>query len=407
MKALRYQFSIPNYLAVRAADRLPLRMLEAGKIPGQSETDLSPEALPGPDWVRLKPRLCGVCGSDISMLTNRGSPAMLPFVSFPVVPGHEIVADVTEKGAAVEGVATGDRVVVNPVISCEMRGLPPCPSCSRGEPGLCENAAEGDLAPGMLIGFCRDLTGGWSQEMVVHRSQVFPVPASLSDETAVLIEPFSVAVHAVLKMPPPPDARVLIIGSGTIGLPVLAALRLLGHTADITVLARHPIQEQVATRFGATRVLRGVSAGDAAMQITGAKKYKPLRGKPVYAGGFDWVYDCVGSAGSVDSTLRVAGPHGRVVMVGCAGDLPHIDCSFIWARELQVTGCYVYGKEHGCEGAPHTFDVAMRLLTDHPDFPLSEIVTHQFPLSQWRDAMRVSLTHGRNAAIKAVFDCQA
>jgi threonine dehydrogenase-like Zn-dependent dehydrogenase len=233
------------------------------------------------------------------------------------------------------------------------------------------------------------------------------VPASLADETAVLVEPFSVALHAVLKMPPPPDAKVLIIGSGSIGLLVLAALRLLGHTADITVLARHAIQEQVAMQFGATRVLRGTSAGDAAMQITGAKKYKPLRGKPVYAGGFDWVYDCVGSAGSVDSTLRVAGPHGRVVMVGCAGDLPHIDCSFIWARELQVTGCYVYGKESSCEGAPHTFEVALRLLADHPEFPLSQLVTHRVPLSEWREAMSISFSRGRNAAIKVVFDCQA
>jgi L-iditol 2-dehydrogenase len=407
MKAIRYQFSIPNFLAVRTADKLPLRVLESGRVPGLSEIDTEPVPLPGPEWLRVKPRLCGICGSDISMLTNRGSSSMTPFISFPVVPGHEVVADVEEIGSQVTGVAVGDRVVINPVISCEMRGLDPCPSCQRNEPGLCLNSAEGSLSPGMLIGFCRDLPGGWSQGMVVHRSQIFPVPTSLSDEAAVLVEPFSVALHAVLKSPPPADSRVLIIGSGTIGLLVLSAIRMLGHTCDVTVLARHPIQEQLAKEFRATRVLRGSSAGDAAIAITGAKKYKPIKGKPVYTGGFDWVYDCVGSSRSVDASLRVAGPHGQVVMVGCAGELSHIDCSFVWAREIQISGSYVYGKESSIDNAPHTFDIAMRLLGDHPDHPLPKMVTHRFPLSQLRDAMTASLSRGSHAAVKIVFDCRA
>jgi L-iditol 2-dehydrogenase len=407
MKAIRYQFSIPNFLAVRTADKLPLRLLESGRVPGLSQIETEPNPLPGPDWLRVKPRLCGVCGSDISMLTNRGSSSMTPFISFPVVPGHEVVADVEDIGAEVSGVSIGDRVVINPLISCEMRGLEPCRSCQADEPGLCLNTAEGSLSPGMLIGFCRDLPGGWSEGMVVHRSQIFPIPSSLSDDAAVLIEPFSVALHAVLKSPPPADAKVLIIGSGTIGLLVLAAIRLLGHTSDVTVLARHPIQEQLATEFAATRVLRGASAGDAAITIAGAKKYKPIKGKPVYAGGFDWIYDCVGSTRSVDESLRAAGPHGHVVMVGCAGELSHIDCSFVWAREIQVSGSYVYGKEQSVESAPHTFDIAIRLLTEHPDHPLPKMVTHRFPLSQLRDAMTASLSRGANAAVKVVFDCCA
>jgi threonine dehydrogenase-like Zn-dependent dehydrogenase len=406
MKAIQYKFSIPNFLAVRAADKLPLRMLETGRVPGLAEIEIGPAPLPGPEWLRVKPRLSGVCGSDIGMLTNRGSSSMTPFISFPVIPGHEIVADVDELGSGVNGLSVGDRVVINPLISCEMRGLEPCSSCQQGEPGLCLNSAEGNLSPGMLIGFCRDLPGGWSQVMVVHQSQVIRIPDSMSDETAVLIEPFSVALHAVLKSPPPPESKVLIIGSGSIGLLVLAAIRLLGHTCDVTVLARHPIQEQMANEFGATRVLRGSSAGDAAVKIAGAKKYKPIKGKPVYTGGFDWVFDCVGSNRSVDESLRVAGPHGQVVMVGCAGELSHIDCSFVWAREIDISGSYVYGKENTVEGNPHTFDIAMRLLCEHPDHPLPRMVTHRFPLSDVRAAMTASLSRGAHASIKVVFDCR-
>jgi threonine dehydrogenase-like Zn-dependent dehydrogenase len=336
------------------------------------------------------------------MLKNTSSPAMSPFVSFPVIPGHEIVADIVEIGPASGGFPVGQRVVVNPVISCHIRGLTPCKSCASGEPGLCVNAAEGKLAPGMLLGFCRDVAGGWAEELVVHRSQVFPVPDPLSDPTAVLVEPLSVAVHAVLKAPPPPDSKVLIVGAGSIGLLVLAALRLTGNRSHITVLARHPIQEKMALKFGADVVMRGVSAGDAALQQTGAKRYKPIKGKPVYAGGFDWIFDAVGSANSVDDSLRVAGPRGQVVLVGCAGELPRLDLSFVWARELQITGCYVYGKEPAYDGA-HTFEVAMRLLTEHPDFPLSELVTHTIPLANWREAMRLSLKRGSHGAIKVAF----
>ncbi|MER3439257.1 MAG: alcohol dehydrogenase, partial [Chloroflexota bacterium] len=149
MKALQYRFSIPNYLAARAADRLPLPILDSGRIPGLSEITLTSRPLPGPDWLRLRPRLCGVCGSDISMLLNRSSPALSPFVSFPVVPGHEVVADVVETGSQVGDIVPGQRVVVNPLISCAMRGLPPCRWCATGEPGLCTSSAEGALAPGM------------------------------------------------------------------------------------------------------------------------------------------------------------------------------------------------------------------------------------------------------------------
>jgi threonine dehydrogenase-like Zn-dependent dehydrogenase len=92
-------------------------------------------------------------------------------------------------------------------------------------------------------------------------------------------------------------------------------------------------------------------------------------------------------------------------MVGCAAELPHLDLSFVWARELQITGCYVYGKEPSFEGA-HTFDVSMKLLADHPELPLSDLVTHTVPLSNWREAMKISFQRGHHSAVKVVFDCR-
>src|SRR5918992_1459954 len=149
MRALQYRFSIPSFLAVRAADRLPLPVLERGSIPGLTEISPASKPLPGPDWVRLQPTLCGICGSDISMILNRSGPALMPFISFPLVPGHEVVAKVQETGANAADLKTGQRVVVMPVIDCSMRGLDPCPACARGEPGVCERTAEGSLSAGM------------------------------------------------------------------------------------------------------------------------------------------------------------------------------------------------------------------------------------------------------------------
>jgi threonine dehydrogenase-like Zn-dependent dehydrogenase len=407
VRALEYKFSLPNYLAVRTADRLPIHLLERGSIPGLKEIAPAPKPLPGPDWLRIAPTLTGICGSDLSMILNRSSPALMPFISFPLTPGHEIVGRVTETGASVSGFASGQRVVVMPLISCQMRGVEPCPACARGEPGVCTNTTDGAISAGMLTGFCRDLPGGWSQNMVVHQSQVYALPDAIPDRVAVLIEPLSVAVHAVLRDPPPDDAKVLIIGSGSIGLLALAALRLLGKKCDVTMLARHPHQVDLAERFGATRVLKKKSAGDAAREVTGARRYRLIKGGYSYSGGFDWVFDCVGSRTSVNESLRVAGPRGHVVMIGCASEVSKLDVSYLWARELTVTGCYVYGREPSLPGEPHSFEVAIDLLGRNPDFGLAAMVTHTVPLSEWRTGFQTVLDRKGSGAIKVVYDCQA
>jgi threonine dehydrogenase-like Zn-dependent dehydrogenase len=404
MKAIQYTFSIPNYLATRAADKLPLGWYEKGKVPGLKLVDAARVPLPGPDWLRVRPRLAGICGSDTSLLHGTSSPALSPFVSFPAILGHETIGEVLEAGSGVDHVRSGDRIAIMPLIDCTMRGLTPCRACASGDPGLCLNCAEGDFSPGLMLGFCKDLPGGWSEELVLHKSQAFAIPAAVSEDDAVLIEPFSVATHAVLRNPPAPGATVLIIGAGSIGLLVLAALRMLGYTNDVTVLARRSKQQELATTFGATRVLMRTSAQDAAIRVTGAKPYRPVLGDATLAGGFDWVYDCVGNERSVKESLAVAGPRGQVMMVGCAGQIGKLDLTFVWSRELAITGSYVYGDEASVEGTPHTFDVALNLLASHPDIHLGDMVTHRFTLDQWREAMAVSMARGTHGAIKVVFD---
>jgi threonine dehydrogenase-like Zn-dependent dehydrogenase len=352
----------------------------------------------------VRPTLAGICGTDLGLLTGHASPILSPFSSFPAVLGHEVVAVVEEAGRE-SGVVAGQRVVVDPVISCFVRDLEPCEQCRDGHPSLCERAADGPLAPGLLIGFCRDLPGAWSDAMLAHSSQLYPVPDALSDEVAVLIEPFSVALHAVLAGPPKPGDRVLVIGGGTLGLCTLAALRLIRPATRVTILVRHPVQATMAERLGAVSVQH--DSGDGALRAAetdaGARRFQPIVGGPVLTGGFDQVYDCVGSGRSLDAGLRVTAPRGRLVVVGGPGRIGGLDWTLAWSRELRIDGSYVYGREDSLAERPHTFEEAMRLLTERSDLQLGDLVTHRFGLASWRRAMGVALDRRRAGALKVVF----
>jgi threonine dehydrogenase-like Zn-dependent dehydrogenase len=378
--------------------RLP-RLAGAGWMPWLTLRRYDPRPLPGDAWVRVRPTLAGICGTDLALLTGRASSAMSPFASFPAVLGHEAVGTVVERGPAVTEVLEGQRVVVDPVIGCHVRGLDPCGECADGHPATCVRVVDGSLAPGLIIGYCRDLPGAWGDEMLVHRSQLHPVPDAVSEEEAVLVEPLSVALHAVLAHRPSGDARVLVIGGGTLGLLVIAALRWLGTETPIACLARHARQAAWAQRLGADTVPD--EAGAAA--VSGARSYRNLAGGRSYLGGPDLIYDCVGSRSSVDLALRLAGPRGTVVNVGGPAVLGSLDLTPSWVRELTVAGAYVYGREASLPGAPHTFGVALELVATGR-FPLGELVTHRYRLEDWRQAMAANLDRGASGAMKTVFD---
>jgi threonine dehydrogenase-like Zn-dependent dehydrogenase len=400
---LRFRSSALNYHALRLlGPRVP--RWTRGWMPWLELHRYRAPELRGPAWARLRPTLAGICGTDLALLTGHASPILSPFSSFPAVLGHEVVAVVEEAGKA-SGVEPGQRVVVDPVISCFVRDLEPCRQCREGHPSLCERAAEGAISPGLLIGYCRDLPGGWSGAMLAHSSQLYPVPDALSDEVAVLIEPFSVALHAVLTGPPGPGDRVLVIGGGTLGLCTLAALRLIRPATRVTILVRHPVQASMAERLGAVSVRHDTGDGAlrAAESDVGARRYQPIVGGAVLTGGFDQVYDCVGNGRSLDASLRVTAARGRLVLVGGPGQIGGLDWTLAWTRELRIDGSYVYGREEGLAGRPHTFDEAMRLLTERSDLQLGDLVTHRFGLDSWRGAMGMALDRRRNGTLKIVF----
>src|SRR5712691_6454419 len=125
-----------------------------------------------PDWVVTRPRLTGICGSDAKQVfmdwENVATPdnPMKAFFSLPQVLGHEVVADVVALGPDAEGFEVGDRVVLNPWLSCAPRGVDPvCPACEAGDYSLCWSFATGPIAPGIHTGTSKDASGGYAQLM--------------------------------------------------------------------------------------------------------------------------------------------------------------------------------------------------------------------------------------------------
>jgi len=427
MRAVTFSVSVPRYLVARSLGRVTDAAL-FGSLSGVRLREVPEPEIPGPGWVRLRVISCGICGTDVGNLSYASSPAMEPFGSFPAVPGHEILAEVEAVGPDVTRVEPGQPVVVDPMLSCSTRGYrtgDACPSCLEGLHGTCERAGEEGplevegrrLSPGLTIGYHRDLPGGWGERMVAHESQLFPVAAGLSPRAAVLVEPLSIGVHAVLRAgvgleeggragngARNPGGPALVIGSGPIALGTVWALRALGFQGELLAQTKRKHEGELAQLLGASGVVRPGDEARDAMVDTGARAYMPLVGEEVYAGGgFPLIFDCVGSGATLSQALRFAAPRGRIVMLGCAAEIPRLDLTFTWARELEIRGFVGYGRERWRGEELHTFQVTQQLLRETRS-PVERMVTHVFPLKEYRTALGAAANHRKSGAVKVLLE---
>ncbi|MEJ9212852.1 zinc-dependent alcohol dehydrogenase, partial [Bacillus smithii] len=389
MKALQFDYQFPRYIFSKLTGKFFPSVYWNSRLSCLKFYDESEPNLPNDDWVKVKVKYGGICGSDLNLLFLNDSPSTSPFVSFPFTIGHEIVGEITETGSRVDDFKIGDRIVIDPILSCAARGITElCPACLNGDDHLCIHKTEGSLSPGLLIGACRDTGGGWSSCLVAHKSQVFKLPNEVDDLNGVMVEPFSCALHAVLRNPPSKQDTVLVIGGGVIGLCVIAAIRALDISCNIVALVKHDFQARLASQYGANKIilLRKSTYIHDLVESFNAKVLNPLFGPEVIQGGADFVFECVGRKQSIIDALRFSKSGGKVVLLGLAGIIDGIDWTTVWLNELDVKGSFAYGTEEYRGRRMKTFDVAIELIRDKK-VDLSPLITHRFPLEEYRNAL--------------------
>jgi threonine dehydrogenase-like Zn-dependent dehydrogenase len=399
LKALVYRKSVPRYLLMRAAARR-IKTLETSRLSPLRLEDAPDPELPTPEWVRVKPLLSGICGSDLGTLSSENSPYFSPITSPPFVMGHEVFGEIAEDTSSF---AAGERVVLEPALGCAVRGIdPPCPYCASGRHALCLNVAKGDISPGIQTGFCRDTGGGWSRRsLVAHPSQLHRVPDTVPDEAAVAIEPLACAVHAALEAAPGPDDSSLVIGAGSVGLFTVASLRHLTDAGRVICVAKHARQREEALRLGANEVVHPKETYTTLPKMLNTDVYKPELGKPVVMGGADRVYECVGAPGTMEDAIRLTKPGGEAILVGMPGAKSSLDLTALWYKEIRLAGSYAYGAEEYGGEKTSSFELALRLA---PKIRLETMVGPRFPLQEYREAIAAARAAGRDGHVKVVFD---
>jgi len=424
MTTLLFERSLPRFAAARIVSTLgsgrgagvgPLRLVEQD----------APE-LPADGWVHVDPLLSGICGSDLATLDGRSSRYFEDIVSFPFIPGHEVVGTLTDDAVAADGsaLAAGTRVVLQPVLGCAARGIVPmCAACSFGHVGNCGQLAFGHIRPGLQTGFCADTGGGWSTTgLVAHASQLFAVPDALTDSDAVTVEPVACAVHAVLGAGISDGDVVAVLGAGTLGLTVIAALGHLsaaGHCPTPAVMlvgAKYVHQQRLARQFGATEVVAPDQLARAVRRHSHSLSFGGASGlTATLSGGADVVIDCVGRAESIAQSLAMVRPKGTVALVGMPGKVT-VDLAPLWHREVRLAGAYAYGTETvptGTGGGDSTsltsssmskvstFDLAFDVVAAQQT---GRLVSATYPLTRFEDAVAHAGAAGRRGAVKIAFD---
>lgn len=400
MRAVYVDKNIPKMLAVKVMKPAWKGVVYAPFSPVRCE-DLPEPALPGQRWLRVQNRVCGICASDLALLNVEADPkigpAALPGTTRYYL-GHEVLSVVTEVEPGVTRFKVGDRAMMHTrfqAATCRSQEIEPlCRQCAAGNYILCENGSLG-LGP-------RGVGGGWGDGYTAHETEVYPVPDDLSDDQAALVEPLAVGVRTALRRLPEPGEKALVLGSGVVGLNVVQALRALSPDCQITVAARYPHQRQMAQKLGADGFFDGDDGYGATSHITGAKRYEGMMGSRMCLGGFDVVYDCVGSDATLQDCLRWTRAGGTVVLAGIKLKPLGLDLTPVWHQEVNLIGLNSHGQETWEGRQMQTFDLAIELLRQGK-LTIDGLITHRFPLAKWQEAIKTAQDK-RSGAIKVVFD---
>ncbi len=270
---------------------------------------------------------------------------------------------------------------------------------------MCWNFTEGDLGPGVHVGVITGAPGAWAELMAAHDSMLIPVPDGISNEAAVLADPFSVSFHAIVRNPPPRGGRVLVYGAGALGLTSVAILHSLYPDVEIAVVARFEAQREKALQFGASMVLSHeprLALVEALANWSGAVLHTPFDGLPVaHPGHIDVVYDTVAKAETFEVGVRVLAERGRLVYTGVATP-ERWEWTPIYFKELSLIGSNAFAQEEFDGVRQHAISHYLGLVADGR-IDITPMLTHRFDLPDWFDALKAIARQDQSGALKVAF----
>jgi L-iditol 2-dehydrogenase len=309
---------------------------------GQVVAEKRPVPVPGPEEVLVKVLAVGTCGSDVHYYEHGRIGDFV--VERPLVLGHE-PSGVVVGGTGLE---VGTRVSLEPGVPCSR-----CEQCHAGQYNLC---------PKMVFFGTPPVDGAFCEYVAVRSDFVYPVPDSLSDEAAALLEPLSVGVAANRKGHVGPGSRVLITGAGPIGLVAAQTARAFGAT-EVVVSDVNANRLRVASELGATATI------DVSATSLAASGFEP-----------DVLIECSGVPSVIGDGIRRLGRAGRAILVGMGGDEIPLPLAHVQGHEIEVTGTFRYAN---------TWPTALALASSG-EVDLDRLVTHRFGLDQVEEALTIA-----------------
>jgi threonine dehydrogenase-like Zn-dependent dehydrogenase len=396
VKALVFRHNLAREAASAVGGRVDQRAFVSRVAPVGIE-DVEEMPLPASDWVRVETTFSGLCGSDVKQILLNGARdnPLTALVSFPHVLGHEVVGRRAD---------TGQRVVLNPWLSCVPRGIdPPCEPCREGRYPWCRNFRSGDLPVSIHLGNCAGAAGAHAERFAAHPAQLFAIPDGVSDEAAVLADPVSVSLRSILLAPPAEGQRVLVYGSGTLAFAAIALLRHLYPSAEVWAATRPGARAALATKLGAHEVLssRPEELVAQVADLVGTTPLQPWSKRDWLQDGPAVVYDTIGSTETVETSLRLLATGGTLIVSGVEPP-KRFEWTPLYFKELRVIGSNGFGIEEVGGVSKHAMEHYFDFIGAGLD--LTAVITHRFPLERWDQAVLAVKNSRRTGAVKVLLE---